>query len=61
MPAAESRCLLGCALHHAGQAYPERLKLRQPLTQLREYFCIELSPKVTQPEHQRRPLGPELC
>ena len=61
MPAAKSRGLLRSALYHAGQTYPERLKLRQPLAQLREYFRIELSPKVTQPEHQCRPLGPELC
>lgn len=57
---AEPFGLLRRALHHAHQPHAQRIELRQPLAQLREYLRVKLSAKMSQPQHQRRPLRPAV-
>jgi len=60
VPPAETRGFFRRALHHAGQGDAPALEFAPLLAQLREYLAVELSAEVAQPQHQRRPGGPEV-
>lgn len=60
LAAAKTRHLRGSSLHHAADANPTLIELRQGLTQLRERFRIEGSAEMPEPEDESRPGSPVL-
>jgi len=60
MTPAESRHFFGGTLHDAAELNAALVESRERLAQLRECFRVERSAKMSQPEDERWPAGPEV-